>query len=86
MPCARRLNAGKRNAAFAIDDRCLPGLHLDRLLGTLAILEGWAPVIHRTDRGDLSLFQLGLRLLERFLNSDIPIAVAFQMLESGVFA
>jgi hypothetical protein len=25
-------------------------------LGTLAILEGWVPVIHRTDRCDLSLF------------------------------
>jgi hypothetical protein len=55
-------------------------------LGTLAMLEGWVSVIHRTDRCDLSLFQLGLRLLEHFLNDDLPIPVAFQMLELGVFA
>jgi hypothetical protein len=54
-------------------------------LGTLAILEDWVSVIHRTDRCDLSLFQLGLRLLEHFLNEDLPIPVAFQMLELGVF-
>ena len=54
-------------------------------LGTLAILEGWNTVIHRTDRCDLSLFQLGLRLLEHFLNEHIPIPVAFQMLELGRF-
>ena len=54
-------------------------------LGTLAILEDWVPVIHRTDRCDLSLFQLGLRLLEHFLNEGLPIPVAFQMLELGVF-
>lgn len=54
-------------------------------LGTLAILEGWVPVIHRTDRCDLSLFQLGLRLLEHFLNEHIPIPVAFQMLELEKF-
>lgn len=54
-------------------------------LGALAILEGWGPVIHRTDRCDLSLFQLGLRLLEHFMNEHIPIPVAFQMLELGVF-
>jgi len=54
-------------------------------LGTLALLEGWATVIHRTDRCDLSLFQLGLRLLEHFLNEHIPIPVAFQMLELRVF-
>ena len=54
-------------------------------LGALSILEGWVSVIHRTDRCDLSLFQLGLRLLEHFLNEHIPIPVAFQMLELGVF-
>ena len=54
-------------------------------LGTLALLEDWVPVIHRTDRCDLSLFQLGLRLLEHFLNEHIPIPVAFQMLELGEF-
>lgn len=54
-------------------------------LGALAILEGWVSVIHRTDRCDLSLFQLGLRLLEHFLNEHIPIPVEAQMLELGVF-
>jgi hypothetical protein len=42
--------------------------------------EGWVAVIHRTDRCDLSLFQLGLRLLEHFLNQGIPIPVAFTVL------
>jgi len=54
-------------------------------LGTLAILEGWVAVIHRTDRCDLSLFQLGLRLLQRFLNEHSPIPVGFQMLKLGAF-
>jgi hypothetical protein len=49
------------------------------------MLEGWTPVIHRTDRCDLSLFQLGLRLLEHFLNEHIPLPIAFQMLELGEF-
>lgn len=55
-------------------------------LGTLTILEGWASIIHRTDRCDLSLFQLGLRLLNHFLNEHIPIPVAFQILELEAFA
>ena len=55
-------------------------------LGTLAILEDWVSIIHRTDRCDLSLFQLGLRLLDYFLNEDLPIPVTFQMLELGMFA
>ena len=54
-------------------------------LGTLAIFEDWVVVIHRTDRCDLSLFQLGLRLLEHFLNEHMPIPVSFQMLELGGF-
>ncbi|HEC34118.1 MAG TPA: hypothetical protein ENI37_05310 [Chloroflexi bacterium] len=36
-------------------------------------------VIHRTDRCDLSLFQLGLNLLDHFLNEHFRIPVAFQM-------
>ena len=52
-------------------------------LGELSILEGWIKIIHRTDRCDLSLFQLGLCLLEHFLNEDLPIPVEFQMLELG---
>ena len=54
-------------------------------LGALALLEGWVPIIHRTDRCDLSLFQIGLRLLDHFLNERMPIPVAFQMLELGEF-
>ena len=52
-------------------------------LGELSILEGWIKIIHRTDRCDLSLFQLGLCLPEHFLNEDLPIPVEFQMLELG---
>jgi hypothetical protein len=49
-------------------------------LGALCIRDGWHRLIHRTDRCDLSLFQLGLRLLEHFLNMGMAIPVAFQML------
>lgn len=50
-------------------------------LGTVAQVEGWDRVIHRSARCDLSLFQLGLRLLEYFLNEAMPIPVAFLMLD-----
>ncbi len=43
--------------------------------------EGWMPLIHRADRCDLSLFQLGLRLLQHFLNLDEDIPVSFYILE-----
>jgi len=46
-------------------------------LGTLALKRGWHRVIHRTDRCDISLFQLGLRLLEHCLNERWRIRVAF---------
>lgn len=48
-------------------------------LGDFAKRTGWNKVIHRTDRCDLSLFQLGLSLLDHFLNEGISIPVAFQM-------
>lgn len=48
-------------------------------LGRYAQQTGWDKIIHRTDRCDLSLFQLGLDLLEHFLNEGIPIPVAFQL-------
>lgn len=48
-------------------------------LGVSAKRGGWVKIIHRTDRCDLSLFQLGLNLLEHFLNEHLPIPVAFQM-------
>lgn len=46
-------------------------------LGTLAKQQGWDRVIHRRDRCDLSLFQLGLRLLDHMLNEGWRIRVAF---------
>jgi hypothetical protein len=49
-------------------------------LGTLAHVEGWVAIIHRTERCDLSLFQLGLRLLEHFFNEGMPLPVAFTVL------
>jgi hypothetical protein len=36
-------------------------------LGTVAREDDWLPVIHRGHRCDLSLFQLGLRLLDYLL-------------------
>jgi hypothetical protein len=46
-------------------------------LGALCEHNGWIRMIHRGDRCDLSLFQLGLRLLEHLLNEDRAIPVAF---------
>jgi len=48
-------------------------------LGVLAKRDDWLKVIHRADRCDLSLFQLGLRLLDHFLNEHLPIPVVLQM-------
>jgi len=48
-------------------------------LGAIAHHDNWVAIIHRTDRCDLSLFQLGLDLLDHFLNESIPIPVAFCM-------
>ncbi len=50
-------------------------------LGALCIADGYNRIIHRTDRCDLSLFQLGLRLLEYLLNQEMDIPVAFLRLE-----
>jgi hypothetical protein len=46
-------------------------------LGALCEQDGWGRIIHRGDRCDLSLFQLGLRLLDYLLNEDCAIPVAF---------
>jgi hypothetical protein len=46
-------------------------------LGALCEKEQWRPIIHRTQRCDLSLFQLGLRFLEYILNEELPIPVQF---------
>lgn len=48
-------------------------------LGTLCVQDGWVKIIHRTERCDLSLFQLGLRLLAHFLNEGLSIPVAFHI-------
>lgn len=48
-------------------------------LGVLCMADGWNQLIHRTDRCDLSLFQLGLDLLEHFLNEQILIPVDFRL-------
>jgi hypothetical protein len=48
-------------------------------LGSVCRKEGWGRIIHRRHRCDLSLFQLGMRLLEHFLNEDLPIPVAFHI-------
>lgn len=48
-------------------------------LGVKAIDEEWTARIHRTDRCDLSLFQLGLRLLTHLLNENLPVPVAFHL-------
>ena len=48
-------------------------------LGLIAHRDDWVAFIHRSDRCDLSLFQLGLRLLDYFLNNDLhfPFALAW---------
>jgi hypothetical protein len=46
-------------------------------LGALCEQDGWVSIIHRGDRCDLSLFQLGLRLLDYVLSEDYTIPVAF---------
>jgi hypothetical protein len=48
-------------------------------LGALCEEERWREIIHRKKRCDLSLFQLGLRMLEHFLNEDVPIPVQFHV-------
>jgi hypothetical protein len=49
-------------------------------LGVLCKSDGWQSIIHRTNRCDLSLFQLGLRLLEHFMNEGFLIPVQFYII------
>ena len=49
-------------------------------LGALCEHEGWRAHIHRRTRCDLSLFQLGLRILEHFLNTELSIPVPFHVI------
>ena len=46
-------------------------------LGSQCKTGGWQDIIHRKSRCDLSLFQLGLRLLDHFMNNGLPIPVQF---------
>ena len=48
-------------------------------LGVTCLQGGWKNQIHRTDRCDLSLFQLGMDLLDYFLNENLPIPVDFRL-------
>jgi hypothetical protein len=48
-------------------------------LGVHACQHGYLPLLHRTDRCDLSLFQLGLDLLDHWLNTESPILVDFRL-------
>lgn len=52
--------------------------HISKL-GALCEKDGWGEIIHRRKRCDLSLFQLGLRILEHFLNEELPIPVQFHI-------
>ena len=46
-------------------------------LGVCAVQDGWLKRLHRQDRCDLSLLRLGVRLLARCLQDDIPISEGF---------
>lgn len=48
-------------------------------LGALCEQDEWLSIIHRGDRCDLSLFQMGLRLLDYLLNAEFCIPVACHM-------
>jgi hypothetical protein len=48
-------------------------------LGSICEKDRWRPIIHRRERCDLSLFQLGMRFLEYLLNEEMPIPVQFHV-------
>ena len=48
-------------------------------LGAEVVRQGWQATIHRTERCDLSLFQLGLLWLEHCLNEGWPLPVRLQL-------
>jgi len=50
--------------------------------GTQAHLRKRIRLLHRTDRCDLSLFQLGLDLLHHFLEEDLDILIDFRLPEA----
>ena len=49
-------------------------------LGIITKRDDWVKIIHRADRCDLSLFRLGLSLLEHLLDEQMPIPMSFQIL------
>jgi hypothetical protein len=49
-------------------------------LGSLCKTDGWKSIIHRKSRCDLSLFQLGFRLLDHFMNEGLSIPVQFYVI------
>jgi hypothetical protein len=53
-------------------------------LGTVAHENDWMARIHRRHRCDLSLFQLGLRLLEYLLNHEHPIPSTIDLAPESV--
>ena len=65
-----------RRLARLLITSCLAYLWLV-YLGVCALRDDWLKRVHRRDRCDLSLFRLGLRLLARCLNDDIPIPTGF---------
>jgi len=48
-------------------------------LGDLCKRDGWQHIIHRRTRCDLSLFRLGLELLDHFMNEELWIPVQFHV-------
>lgn len=48
-------------------------------LGVLAHRDGWAATMHRADRCDLRLFQLGCCLLTHLLKEGLPIPTTINM-------
>ena len=55
-------------------------------LATFAHQHGLVSILHRPDRCDLSLFQLGLDLLDHCLNEHLPIPFDFRLPKSFLFA
>jgi hypothetical protein len=53
-------------------------------LGTESHKQNLVGFLHRTDRCDLSLFQLGLRYLHHLLKEGLPIPVRFLVLDCAV--
>lgn len=52
-------------------------------LGAYAMEVGLNKTVHRSDRCDLSLFKLGLRVLDHLLNEGLPIPVDFTPARAG---